>query len=78
MFGRLGPLEIILIAAVLLVVFGGRGRISSMMGDMAKGIRSFRQGLKDGEKPEETPEDPKRPTLIGEKVAVSEQEKTKA
>jgi sec-independent protein translocase protein TatA len=41
----------IVIAAALL--FGGRGKISGLMGDTAKGIRAFRDGLK-GE--EETPE----------------------
>jgi sec-independent protein translocase protein TatA len=49
MFSRLGPLEIIIILAVLLLVFGGRGKISAMMSDMAKGIKSFRKGLKEGE-----------------------------
>ena len=34
----------IVIAAALL--FGGRGKISSLMGDTAKGIRAFRDGLK--------------------------------
>jgi sec-independent protein translocase protein TatA len=47
MFGRLGPLEIIIILAVILLLFGGRGKISAMMGDMAKGIKSFRKGLKE-------------------------------
>jgi sec-independent protein translocase protein TatA len=49
MFGRLGPLEIIIILAILLLIFGGRGKISAMMGDMAKGIKSFRKGMKDNE-----------------------------
>ena len=49
MFGRLGPLEIIIILAILLLLFGGRGKISAMMGDMAKGIKSFRKGMKDNE-----------------------------
>ncbi len=34
----------VVIAAALL--FGGRGKISSLMGDTAKGIRAFRDGLK--------------------------------
>ena len=38
-------LVIILIIAVL--VFGGRGKISSIMGDLGKGITSFKKGLKD-------------------------------
>lgn len=47
MFGRLGPLEIVIILALLLLVFGGRGKISAMMGDVAKGIKSFRKGMKE-------------------------------
>lgn len=43
--GSVGPLQIVLVLVVALLVFGGRGRISSIMGDMAKGIRSFRKGL---------------------------------
>ena len=40
-------MQLLLVAVVVLLLFGGRGRISSIMGDMAKGIRSFRTGLKD-------------------------------
>ena len=47
--GAVGPLQLVLIAVVALLLFGGRGRISSIMGDMAKGIRSFRTGLRDDE-----------------------------
>ena len=47
MFGRLGPLEIVVSLVLLLRVFGGRGKISGMMGDVAKGIKSFRKGMKD-------------------------------
>jgi sec-independent protein translocase protein TatA len=49
MFGRLGPLEIIIILGLLLLVFGGKGKISGMMSDMAKGIKSFRKGMKEGD-----------------------------
>jgi sec-independent protein translocase protein TatA len=40
---------ILIVAILLLVLFGGRGRISALMGDFAKGITSFRKGLKDEE-----------------------------
>jgi sec-independent protein translocase protein TatA len=33
-----------------MLLFGGRGRISEVMGDVARGIRSFRKGLTDEEK----------------------------
>jgi len=39
--------QLLIVAVVALLLFGGRGRISSIMGDLAKGITSFRQGLKE-------------------------------
>lgn len=47
--GSVGPLQIIIVVIVAILVFGGRGRISAIMGDMAKGIKSFRTGLNDDE-----------------------------
>lgn len=44
----------VVIAAALL--FGGRGKISSLMGDTAKGIRAFRDGLKGEEAEAAKPE----------------------
>ena len=38
--------KLVLVVAVIMVLFG-RGRISDMMGDLAKGIKSFKSGLKD-------------------------------
>ena len=43
----LGPWQIIIILVIAVLVFGGRGKISAIMGDMGKGISSFRKGLKD-------------------------------
>jgi sec-independent protein translocase protein TatA len=37
----------IIVGAVILLVFGGRGKISEMMGDMAKGIKAFKKGMSD-------------------------------
>ena len=45
--GGLSPWHIIIAGIVIMVVFGGRGKLSSVMGDAAKGIRAFRDGLKD-------------------------------
>jgi len=47
--GSIGPFQIIIIALVILVLFG-RGRISEMMGDFGKGVKSFRQGLNEEDK----------------------------
>jgi len=39
----------IIVIAVVALLFGGRGKLSGLMGDAAKGIRAFRDGLKDDE-----------------------------
>ena len=77
MFGRLGPLEIIIILALLLLVFGGKGKISGMMSDMAKGIKSFRKGMKDGDDVDTS--QTTSGALVSEPINVTpEKEKTKA
>jgi len=43
----------ILIVVLLLVLLFGRGKISELMGDMAKGIKSFKKGM--AEDPDEDP-----------------------
>lgn len=59
----------ILVVAVLLVLLFGRGRISLLMGDVARGITSFRQGLKEGaEAPEPDATDDGGTTIEGEAV----------
>ena len=45
--------HLLLIAVVVLVLFGGRGKLSDIMGDFAKGIKSFKKGLTDEEPPSE-------------------------
>ncbi len=52
--GGLAPWHIIILAIIVLLVFGGRGKLSGMMGDAAKGIRAFRDGLK-GDEPATPP-----------------------
>jgi sec-independent protein translocase protein TatA len=49
--------HLLILALVAVLIFGGSGRISSLMGDVAKGIKSFRQGLSDEE--DDTPKSPK-------------------
>jgi sec-independent protein translocase protein TatA len=41
----------LILALLVLLVFGGRGKLSGLMGDAAKGIRAFRDGLKGDEPP---------------------------
>ncbi|MDT0575681.1 twin-arginine translocase TatA/TatE family subunit [Croceicoccus sp. F390] len=46
---NIGPWQLLIVALVVLVLFG-RGRISEMMGDFGKGIRSFKQGMNEDER----------------------------
>ena len=45
--GNVGPMGLILIAVVVLVLFG-RGKVSSLMGEVGKGISSFKKGVNEG------------------------------
>ena len=40
-----------IVIVVVALLFGGRGKLSSIMGDAAKGIRAFKDGLKDDTDP---------------------------
>ncbi len=51
-----GWLQILLVLVLVILLFG-RGKISELMGDVAKGIRSFRDGLAD--EGDEDADDPK-------------------
>jgi sec-independent protein translocase protein TatA len=44
--GTFGPIHWIILAVVALLLFGGKGKLSGIMGDAAKGIRAFKDGLK--------------------------------
>lgn len=39
----------VIVLVVVLVLFGGRGKLSQLMGDAAKGITAFKKGLKDSD-----------------------------
>jgi len=43
--GGLSIWHILIVLVIAVLLFGGRGKISELMGDVAKGIKSFRQGL---------------------------------
>ncbi len=50
----------IIVGAVALLLFGGKGKISDIMGDVAKGIKSFKKGLSE----EETTEQARAPEPV--------------
>jgi sec-independent protein translocase protein TatA len=58
------PMHWILILLVILLLFGS-GRLSSLMGDMAKGIKSFKKGMADDDDPPRPPPRIEAPTDVG-------------
>ena len=48
----------IIVAVVVMLLFGGRGKISSLMGDFAQGIKAFKKGMSEDDKTAETKPEP--------------------
>ncbi|MCK0166939.1 twin-arginine translocase TatA/TatE family subunit [Jannaschia sp. S6380] len=57
MLNNIGLPGLLLIAVVVLVLFG-RGKISSLMGEVGKGITAFKKGVSDGSKDDDSTADP--------------------
>ena len=56
MLNNIGLPGLLLIAIVMLVLFG-RGKVSSLMGEVGKGITAFKKGVNDGNAEIDTPRD---------------------
>jgi sec-independent protein translocase protein TatA len=46
----IGIWQVVLILVIVLIIFGA-GKLPQVMGDVAKGVKSFKSGLKDDEQP---------------------------
>jgi sec-independent protein translocase protein TatA len=57
--GSLSVWHWLIFLAIALLAFGGKGKISSIMGDVADGIKSFKKGMAD-----DTPKAPEPPKTI--------------
>ena len=51
--GSMSWIHWVIVIAVVALLFGGKGKLSGLMGDAAKGIRAFKDGLKCDDKPDE-------------------------
>ena len=71
MFNNIGLPGLILLAIVVLVLFG-RGKIASLMGEVGKGITAFKRGVKD------STEDPDKAIEEARDVSPAPQERTQA
>ena len=65
--GSLSIWHWVILGVVALLLFGGRGKLSSLMGDAAKGIKAFKEGLKDEDKGAESKLDATLPRTDKEK-----------
>lgn len=63
MLNNIGPFGLIIILIVVLLLFG-RGKIPQLMGDVAKGVKSFKRGMKE-DPDEEEAESAKDPEKLG-------------
>jgi sec-independent protein translocase protein TatA len=50
-----------IVVGLIVVLLFGRGKISDMMGDVAKGIKAFKKGMSEDETPVTTPVPPVEP-----------------
>ncbi len=48
----------LIVAVVVLLLFGGRGKISGLMGDFAQGIKAFKKGMAEDDKADVKPAEP--------------------
>ena len=49
--GSLSIWHWVVVAVIVMLLFGGRGKISGLMGDFAEGIKAFKKGMAEEEKP---------------------------
>ena len=77
MFG-LSPLHLMIVALVVLVLFGG-GKLSQTMGDFGRGVREFRKGMKEDDDDHERKMASKHPEIAPpSKVTLDAEEKQAA
>lgn len=48
----------LIVIAVIALLFGGRGKLSGLMGDFAKGLKAFKSGMKEDETTASSPPPP--------------------
>jgi sec-independent protein translocase protein TatA len=66
----IGIWQVVLILMIVLIIFGA-GKLPKVMGDVAKGVKSFKSGLKDDDTAEEESSPPPR-TITVEQTRAAE------
>ena len=73
--GSLSIWHWIIVLLVVMVLFGGRGKISSLMGDFAQGIKAFKKGMSEDEKTADTKSEPVKTIEAGGGATKTEAER---
>jgi len=74
--GSLSIWHWMIVLVVVLLLFG-RGKLSELMGDAAKGIKAFKKGMSDDETPSTTAAKPVEPVRTLDHQAAVDAERTK-
>ena len=75
--GSIGPLQIILVLVLVLILFGA-GKLPRVMGDVAKGIKNFKSGMKDDSEDTDTATTSKQIDGEAETVTATQSSKDEA
>lgn len=67
----IGVWQVVLVLVIVLIIFGA-GKLPKVMGDVAKGVKNFKSGLKEGE------EEAKAENKAEDQSAISQKEETEA
>lgn len=67
----------VVVGGLVLLLFGGRGKVSDLMGDVAKGIKAFKKGLSDDDKPNVNETETQKPVTHQETIKDSTAESNK-
>ena len=72
MGGWTGIWQWVVVLAIVLLLFGGRGKISALMGDIGKGLKSFKKGMAEGEQGASVSEGDQPKAIDAEAATVAE------
>ena len=73
--GSLSIWHWMIVLVVVMVLFGGRGKISGLMGDFAQGIKAFKKGMAEDDKTAETKTEPVKTIEAGAAAPKTETER---
>ena len=54
----------LIVLAIVVLLFGGRGKVSQLMGDFGKGLKAFKKSMHEDDSFEEQPKAPSEPKVL--------------